>query len=33
MTEIEIKLPSITGLAANSALPAVESKIPDVSNS
>ena len=32
ITEIENKIPSITGLAANSALSAVESKIPDASS-
>ena len=32
VTEIEGKIPSITGLATNSALTAVESKIPDVSS-
>ena len=32
ITEIEIKIPSISGLATNSALTAVESKIPDVSS-
>ena len=32
MTEIEGKIPSITGLATNSALTAVEDKIPDVSS-
>ena len=32
VTEIEGKIPSITGLAANSALTAVENKIPDVSH-
>ena len=31
-TEIEVKIPSITGLAATAALTAVENKIPDVSN-
>ena len=31
-TEIEGKIPSITGLATNSALTAVENKIPDVSS-
>ena len=31
-SEIESKIPSISGLAANSALTAVENKIPDVSN-
>ena len=30
--EIEGKIPSITGLATNSALTAVENKIPDVSS-
>ena len=30
ITEIEGKIPSITGLATNSALTAVENKIPDV---
>ena len=30
ITEIEIKIPSITGLATNSSLTAVENKIPDV---
>ena len=32
MTEIEGKIPSITGLATNSALTAVENKIPNVSS-
>ena len=32
VTEIEGKIPSITGLATNSALTAVENKIPDVSS-
>ena len=32
MTEIEGKISSITGLAANSALTALKNKIPDVSN-
>ena len=32
MTETESKIPSITGLATNSALNAVENKIPDVSS-
>ena len=32
ITEIEGKIPSITGLATSSALTAVENKIPDVSN-
>ena len=32
MTEIESKIPSISGLATNSVLTAVENKIPDVSN-
>ena len=32
ITEIENKIPSISGLATNSALPAVEDKIPNVSN-
>ena len=32
MTEIEGKIPSITGLATNSELSAVESKIPDVTS-
>ena len=31
VTEIEGKIPSITGLATNSALTTVENKIPDVS--
>ena len=31
-TEIENKIPSITGLATNSTLTAVENKIPDVSS-
>ena len=31
-TEIEVKIPSITGLAATAALTAAENKIPDVSN-
>ena len=31
ITEIESKIPSITGLATSSALIAVENKIPDVS--
>ena len=31
-TEIESKVPSISGLATNFALTAVENKIPDVSN-
>ena len=30
ITEIESKIPSITGLATNSALASVENKIPDV---
>ena len=30
VTEIEDKIPSISGLATNSALTAVENKIPDV---
>ena len=33
LTEIEGRIPSITGLATTSALTAVENKIPDVSNS
>ena len=32
VTEIEGKIPSITGLATNSELPAVENKIPDVTS-
>ena len=32
VTEIEGKIPSITGLATNSALTAIENKIPDVSS-
>ena len=32
VTEIEGKIPSSTGLATNSALTAVENKIPNVSN-
>ena len=32
ITEIEGKIPSTTGLATNSALTAVENKIPDVSS-
>ena len=32
MTEIEGRIPSITGLATNSALTVVENKIPDVSS-
>ena len=32
ITEIESKIPSITGLATNSALTTVENKIPDISN-
>ena len=32
VTEIEGKIPSITGLATNSAFIAVENKIPDVSS-
>ena len=32
VTEIEGKIPNITGLATNSELPAVENKIPDVSS-
>ena len=32
ITEIENKIPSITGLATNLALTAVENKIPNVSN-
>ena len=32
ITEIEGEIPSITGLATNSALTAVENKIPDVSS-
>ena len=32
ITEIEGKLPSISGLATNSALTAVENKIPDVNS-
>ena len=32
VTEIEVKIPSITGLATNSELAAVENKIPDVSS-
>ena len=31
VTEIENKIPSISGLATNSTLTAVENKIPDVS--
>ena len=32
MTETEVKIPSVTGLATASALNAVDNKIPDVSN-
>ena len=32
VTEIEIKIPNISGLATNSVLNAVKSKIPDVSS-
>ena len=32
ITEIESKIPSITGLATNSTLSAVENKMPDVSS-
>ena len=32
ITEIEIKIPSISGLATNFALTAVENKIPDISS-
>ena len=32
ITEIESKIPSVSGLATNSALTAVKNKIPDVSN-
>ena len=32
ITEIEDKIPSINGLATNSALTSVENKIPDISN-
>ena len=32
ITEIEGKIPSITGLATNSALTSVENKVPNVSN-
>ena len=32
MCKILIKIPSISGLATNSALNAVQNKIPDVSN-
>ena len=32
ITEIENKIPSISGLATNSALAVVENKIPNVSN-
>ena len=32
MTEIEVKIPSITGLANTAALNTVEIKIPDVNN-
>ena len=32
ITEIEGKIPSITGLVTNSAITVVESKIPDVSS-
>ena len=32
ITEIESRIPSISGLATTSALTVVESKIPDVSN-
>ena len=32
IAEIEGKIPSITGLATSSALPAVENKIPNVSS-
>ena len=31
ITEIESKIPSVSGLATNSALNAVENKIPDIS--
>ena len=31
-TEIESKIPSVSGLATNSALTAVKNKIPDVNN-
>ena len=31
ITEVEVKIPSVTGLATNSALTAFENKIPDVS--
>ena len=30
ITEIECKIPSISGLATNAALPAVEKKIPNI---
>ena len=30
ITEIECKIPSISGLATNAALPAVEEKIPNI---
>ena len=33
ITEVEGKIPNITGLAASSALTPVENKIPDVNNS
>ena len=32
ITEIEVKIPIIIGLAANAALTAVENKLPNVSN-
>ena len=32
VTEIDGKIPNISGLATNSALPAVENKIPNVSS-
>ena len=33
ITEVECKIPNISGLATKSALTAVENKIPDVTNS
>ena len=32
ITEIESKIPSISGLATNAALTAIENKIPDISS-
>ena len=32
ITEVEVKIPSITSLATSFALPAVENKIPDISS-